>query len=49
MGVIVVAGSVAPGLSLAIAGSFQCVTLPRKMSASTGPLSLSFAGAPLTL
>src|SRR3954453_636949 len=44
-----VAGSVAPELSFAIAGSFQCVILPRKMSASTGPLRLSLAGAPFRL
>ena len=32
-----------------MAGSFQCVILPRKRPASTGPLSFSFAGAPLRL
>jgi hypothetical protein len=39
--VIAVSGSFALGFSLAIAGSFQVFTEPRKMSASTAPLRVS--------
>ena len=39
--VIAVLGSFMPGLSLAIAGSFHVLILPRKMSAIVGPSSLS--------
>ena len=35
------AGSVVPALSAAIRASFHLVILPRKMSASTSPLSAS--------
>src|SRR5450755_3709780 len=38
--VIFVLGSFIPGLSLAIAGSFQVLILPRKMFAVVGPSSL---------
>ena len=40
------AGSETPALSFAIAGSFHLVILPRKMSASTGPLNFSSALTP---
>ena len=36
-----VAGSLTPGFSFAIAGSFHFVILPRKMSASSGPVNFS--------
>ena len=45
---ILVAGSVAPGLSAAIAGSFQVVTLPAKILAMVGALSCRLV-TPLTL
>ena len=38
-----VPGSLTPGFSFAIAGSFHFVILPRKMSASTGPVNFSSA------
>ena len=41
--VMSVAGSVTPGFSFAIAGSFHFVILPRKMSARTGPVNFSSA------
>src|SRR3954447_1645730 len=47
--VILPLGSVTPELSLAIAGSFQVLILPMKMSASVAPSSLSPAFTPLTL
>src|SRR5262249_10201780 len=46
--VMSVVGSFAPGLALAIAGSFHLVILPRKMSARTGPVNFS-SPAPGTL
>ena len=42
-GVIVVLGSLAPGLSAAIAGSFHFVILPLKMSAIVGAESWSLS------
>jgi hypothetical protein len=39
--VMSVAGSVTPGFNFAIAASFHFVILPRKMSASTGPVNFS--------
>ena len=41
-----VSGSFTPGLTLAIAGSFHLTTLPRKMSASSGPVNLISADTP---
>ncbi len=38
-----VAGSFTPAFSFAIAGSFHFVILPRKISASTGPVNFSSA------
>ena len=45
---IAVAGSVTPGLSLAIAGSFQVVILPLKILAMTSGVRTSLS-TPLTL
>ena len=42
--VIAIAGSFTPGLSFAISGSFQVLTLPMKMSATSGPLTISSPG-----
>ena len=44
-----VAGNETPAFTLAIAGSFHFVTLPRKMSASSGPVNLRSALRPGTL
>src|SRR5271170_6380795 len=41
---IAVSGSLTPGLSLAIAGSFHLVTLPRKICAMVGPSSVTSPG-----
>src|SRR4051794_40618660 len=43
------AGSVTPAFSVAMAGSFHFVTLPRKMSASSGPENRSSPERPGTL
>ena len=45
-GVISIGGSATPAFSRAMAGSFQLVILPRKMSASTGPLNFSSLETP---
>ena len=42
---ILVAGSFTSGLAAAIAGSFQVVILPRKMSASSAPVRRSWPAA----
>ena len=47
--VIDVLGSLTPGFSAAIAGSFHFLTVPRKMFAIVGPSSLSPVLRPLTL
>src|SRR5437764_14960953 len=47
--VIDVLGSLTPGFSAAIAGSFHFLTVPRKMFAIEGPSSLSPVLRPLTL
>ena len=47
--VIVLSGSVTPGLRLAIAGSFHFFTLPRNMSATVAPSSFSPFSRPDTL
>jgi hypothetical protein len=44
--VISIGGSAAPPFNLAMAGSFQLVIFPRKMSASTGPLNFNSVERP---
>src|SRR4051812_17334661 len=47
--VMLAPGRLAPELSLAIAGSFHFLILPRKMFATVGPSSLRSLGTPLWL